>query len=132
MTLFDLRMLRTANKQRRTQIESSAFYVGYRLQWIIRLFLKGKKFPTGEMDLAQYKHQVLSIVDFVTDEDNLAAMLDFDPREFFETMVRLFLGHPWLFITNSGKYQFEFDKRSQSETEQKLRDEARSSARDAA
>ena len=43
----DMRMLRNMNKQMRSQIESSAYYVGYRLQWIIRLFLKGKKFPSG-------------------------------------------------------------------------------------
>ena len=110
VTVQDLRMLRNANKQQRMHVERSAYYVGYKLQWIIRQFLKGKKFPSGELDSAQYKLQVLSIVDFVTDEDNLATMLDFDADAFFETMVRLFIGRPWLFITNSGKYKFQFDK----------------------
>ena len=48
-------MLRNAKKSRRQEIEQSAYYVGYRLFWILGLFLKGKKFPTGQLDAKQYK-----------------------------------------------------------------------------
>ena len=54
--------------------------------------------------------QVLNIVDFVTDEDNLAAMLDFDAESFFTAMVELFTDKPWEFITNHGKYKFAFEQ----------------------
>ena len=50
--------------------------------------------------------QVFSIIDFVTNEDSLATMIDFDPEAFFETVLRLFTGDPWRFITNQGKYKF--------------------------
>ena len=40
-------MLRHAKKNRKQEIEKSAYYVGYKLFWILGLFFKGKKFPTG-------------------------------------------------------------------------------------
>ena len=85
--------------------------MGYRLFWILGLFLKGKRFPTGTLDHIQYKVQVLNIVDFVTDEDNLCAMLDFDSEAFFNTMVSLFTGKPWSFINSPGNYKFKFQKK---------------------
>lgn len=106
VTIQDMRMLRNMNKHMRNKIEQSAYYVGYKLQWIIRLFLKGKKFPSGELERNQYALQVFSIVDFVTNEDNLATMIDFDPESFFETVLRLFTGDPWKFLTNQGKFKF--------------------------
>ena len=103
-------MLRNATKARRLEIETSAYYVGYRLLWILGLFLKGKKFPNGQLDTMQFKVQVFNIVDFVTDEDNLSSMLDFDSEALFDVLVALFNNEPWLFITNPGKYKFKFQR----------------------
>ena len=83
ITKEDMRMLRHANKGRKDEIQHSAYYVGYRLLWILGLFLKGRKFPTGKLEATQYKLQVFNIVDFVTDHENLAALLDFDSDSFF-------------------------------------------------
>ena len=46
----------------------------------------------------------------MTNEDNLAAMLDFDSESFFVAMVELFTDKPWEFLTNYGKYKFAFEK----------------------
>lgn len=35
------------------------------------MFLKGKKFPTGDLDDKQFMAHVLNIVDFVIDEQTL-------------------------------------------------------------
>ena len=63
---------------------------------------------TGKLEATQYKLQVFNIVDFVTDHENLAALLDFDSESFFESMVRLFTHEPWNFITHTGNYKFDF------------------------
>mmetsp|Transcript_21491 Transcript_21491/g.28805 ORF Transcript_21491/g.28805 Transcript_21491/m.28805 type:complete len:93 (+) Transcript_21491:53-331(+) len=42
-------------------------------------------------------------------------MLDFDSEAFFETVLRLFTGDPWRFITNQGKYKFQFEKEAPKE-----------------
>ena len=46
----------------------------------------------------------------MTNEDNLAAMLDFDSESFFMAMVELFTDKPWEFLTNHGKYKFAFER----------------------
>ena len=51
---------------------------------------------------------VYHIVDFVTDDDNLKEILDFDPEQFFKIMIKLFVGKPWEYLSNLGGYQFEY------------------------
>lgn len=48
------------------------------------------------------------IVDFVTNEDYLKEMLDFDPEQFFKIMTKLFLGKPWEYLSNCEDHSFEF------------------------
>ena len=102
-----MRRIRSFNKEQKQEIEQSAYYVGYRLFWILGNFLKGKKFPTGMLDRVQHKVQVLNIVDFVTDEDNLCSLLDFDAEAFFNVMVNLFTDQPWQFLSSAGNYKFK-------------------------
>ena len=64
--------------------------------------------------------QVFHIVNFVTVEDNLVTMLDFDADAFFETIVGLFIGKPWLFITKRGEFKFNFEKQEQIESDAKV------------
>ena len=81
--------------------------------------MKGKKYPTGTLDNNQFKLQVLNIVDFITDEDNLCSMLDFDAEYFFKTVAALFTDKPWNFICSAGKYKFKFQKEPVTEEEEK-------------
>ena len=37
------------DKEKRVEIEKSNVYIGYKLLWVIDLFLQGKKFPNGEL-----------------------------------------------------------------------------------
>lgn len=104
-------MLQSADKNRKYEIEQSVFYIGYKLLWILSLFLQGKKFPSGNLDDSQFKAHTLNIVDFVSNEETLALLLDFDPEAFFQTVVCLFSGRPWYYLINhSSTYLFEFQK----------------------
>ena len=51
---------------------------------------------------------VYHIVDFVTNEDNLKEILDFDPEQFFKIMAKLFLGKPWEYLSNCEGHKYEF------------------------
>ena len=53
---------------------------------------------------------VYHIVDFVTNEDNLKELLDFDPEQFFKIMAKLFLGKPWEYLSNREGHRFEFQQ----------------------
>ena len=101
--------MRNADKNRKYEIEQSSFYIGYKLLWILSLFLKGKKFPQGDLQESQFRAHVLNIVDFVTDEQTLAMLLDFDAEAFFQTVIYLFSEKPWHYIVNCSKgYNFTF------------------------
>lgn len=43
-------MMQNASKVARHDIEQSAYYIGYRLFWILGLFLRGMKFPSGTLE----------------------------------------------------------------------------------
>ena len=43
--LFDL----LTNSSKKYEIEKSHCYIGYKLLWIIKMFLEGKKFPYGDL-----------------------------------------------------------------------------------
>lgn len=116
VTKKDIKLLRNVDKNRKYEIEQSSFYIGYKLLWILSLFLKGKKFPSGDLSEGQFKVHVFNIVDFVTDENTLALLLDFDPEAFFQTVIYLFSGKPWHFLVNCSKsYAFEFAKPAASD-----------------
>ena len=111
VTKQDIHLLRSADKTRKYEIEQSSFYIGYKLLWILSLFLKGKKFPQGDLIEAQFRAHVFNIVDFVTDEQTLALLLDFDPEALFKTIIYLFSDKPWHYIVRCNKgYNFEFQK----------------------
>lgn len=52
ITRADIQLLQSADKNRKYEIEQSSYYIGYKLLWILGLFLRGKKFPSGELSQA--------------------------------------------------------------------------------
>ena len=50
----------------RLNAEKSQIYLGYKILWIIRLFLNGKKFPQGNIVTPKWRKYVLEIVDCIT------------------------------------------------------------------
>ena len=110
ITKDDIRLLRSIDKERKYEIEKSHLYIGYKLLWIIKMFLDGRRFPNGNLADAQWRTHVYHIVDFVTNEDHLKEILDFDPEQFFKIMVKLFLGKPWEYLSNCEGHAFEYQK----------------------
>lgn len=54
------------DRQAKLDIEHSTTYIGYKLMWVIRLFLQGKKFPTGTLSSFKWRMYVFDIVRFIT------------------------------------------------------------------
>ena len=93
--------MRNLDKESKYEIEKSHLYIGYKFLWIIKMFLEGKKFPSGELDEEQWRVHVYNIVDFLTLDSNLIDILEFDPEQFFKIIVKLFQGKPWFFLQDS-------------------------------
>lgn len=72
------KLLKTEPAQK-YEMEKSYLYIGYKFLWIIQMFLDGKRFPTGYLTKAQWRQHVLDIVNFVSTEEYVAELLDFDP-----------------------------------------------------
>lgn len=73
-----------AESSERLKIEKSAVYMGYKILWIIRLFLNGKKFPYGNLPKAQWKAYVHEIIDCVTQEEIMIDLLYIDAEAYFQ------------------------------------------------
>lgn len=71
------------SRRKKLDIEHSRTYIGYKLLWVISLFLEGKKFPTGSMSSFKWRCHVYDIVRFCTNEKFMQWFLDFDPESFF-------------------------------------------------
>lgn len=59
--------------------------------WLIKLFLEGKKFPSGTLTTFKWCAYVYDIVRFMTNEKYLKWFLDFDSDTFFRLVKILFL-----------------------------------------
>jgi len=87
------------NRQLKLEIEHSKTYIGYKLLWVISLFIEGKKFPSGSLSSFKWRCYIYDIVRFLTNERFLAFFLEFDAFTFFEIVKKLFLEHePYEFI----------------------------------
>lgn len=42
-------MINMVDKQKKYDIEKSKCYIGYKLLWIIKLYLEGRQFPYGSL-----------------------------------------------------------------------------------
>lgn len=79
------------SKKEKLEIEHSQTYIGYKLMWVMRMFLEGKKFPQGTLSAFKWRIYVYDIVRFATNDKFLGWFLAFDPDCFFKLMKTLFL-----------------------------------------
>ena len=79
------------NRTAKLEIEHSRTYIGYKLLWVMGLFMEGKKFPQGSLSSFKWRCYIYDIVRFLTNEKFLAYFLTFDPLCFFSILEKLFL-----------------------------------------
>jgi hypothetical protein len=70
-------------KWEKVEIEHSQTYIGYKMMWLIKLFLEGKKFPHGTLSAFKWRIYVYDVVKFMTNDKFLNWFLDFDPDVYF-------------------------------------------------
>lgn len=79
------------NRKIKLEIEHSRTYIGYKLLWVMSLFMEGKKFPSGSLSQFKWRCYIYDIVRFLTNLKFLSFFLDFDPHGFFDVLKKLFL-----------------------------------------
>ena len=67
-TLDEIRCVKdlSPDSQERLRAEKSQIYLGYKILWAIRLFLNGKKFPSGNIPEKLWRSYVLELVDCIS------------------------------------------------------------------
>lgn len=92
ITKEDVKSMQNVDRERRYQIEKSYIYTGYKLLWIIKMFLDGKKFPFGNLSVLQWQQHTYQIIDFIMNDKYMNDVFIFDPEQFFKVIARLFCG----------------------------------------
>lgn len=87
------------NRRIKLDIEHSRTYIGYKMLWVISLFIEGKKFPSGSLSSFKWRCYIYDIVRFLTNDRFMKFFLQFDPFEFFHVVKKLFIEHePYEYI----------------------------------
>ena len=79
------------NREAKLAVEHSKTYIGYKLLWVITLFIEGKKFPSGSLSAFKWRCYIYDIVRFLTNDKFMAWFLDFDPHAYFNVLQKLYL-----------------------------------------
>lgn len=91
------------DKEKKSEIEKSHIYIGYKLLWMLQMFLSGKKQQGQELTDLQWRQYVYDIAHFLKNDEELKEILDFDSDAFFRLITKLFKGRPWKFLSEMKK-----------------------------
>jgi hypothetical protein len=95
----DILILNIMDSKQKYEVEKSKSYIGYKLLWIIKLYLEGRQFPYGSLAKDQWKLNVLQIAWFLMEDSKFVNnLLEFDAVVFLEVIQRLFYGDPYWFL----------------------------------
>jgi hypothetical protein len=86
------------------EIEKSRAYIGYKLIWIMKVFLDGKMFPSGYLPPEKHRIHVYDIVNFITLDFVLEDLLLFDSEVFFKMASKIFMGIPYKFMQEQKEF----------------------------
>jgi len=67
----------------RLKTEKSALYLGYKLLWVIRLLINGKRFPQGTIETKRWNLYVVELANRLSKEDIMVELLKIDSEAFF-------------------------------------------------
>lgn len=87
----DIYMIFKVDSQKKYEIEKSKVYIGYKLLWMLRLFIEGKTFPSGtNLSLEKYRMHIYDIANLITVPQCLTQLLQFDASHFLEVLAKLY------------------------------------------
>lgn len=65
-------------------IEKTSTYIGYKILWVIKLFMDGKKFPYGYIHEKKWKAYVHDLVSTIFTKVMLEMLVTIDAEVFFQ------------------------------------------------
>ena len=71
----DIAMIQKYESMRKYEIEKSRSYIGYKLFWIMKLFIDGRMYPNGFLTNEKHRIHVYDIMNFITNDYVLDELL---------------------------------------------------------
>jgi hypothetical protein len=71
-------------------MERSNVYLGYRLFWLINLFIHGRKYPQGSIKEAKWRSYVHDIIQFMSNPQILKDLAKIDAETLFTIINMIF------------------------------------------
>ena len=71
----DISLIQKVESSKKYEIEKSRSYIGYKLFWIIKIFIDGKMFPSGFLTPEKHRIHIYDIVNFITNDYVLDQLL---------------------------------------------------------
>lgn len=100
----DIAIISKVESTKKYEIEKSRTYIGYKLFWIMKLFIDGKMFPSGFLTPEKHRIHIYDIVNFITNDYVLDELLQFDCECFFKVVAKLYYGLPFKFLMEQKDY----------------------------
>jgi hypothetical protein len=113
LTFQDAQKMTVKNKEEeflrqrinKIEVEHSSTYIGYKILWLITLYMEGNRYPNGNLSSLRWRYYVMDIVRFCTNERFMEWFLDFDPDSFFAMLKKIFNDpEPYDFITSQDDF----------------------------
>jgi hypothetical protein len=77
------------------------------LFWVIRLFLNGKKFPSGNIRERKWRTYIHDIIEFLSEQHILRVLLELDAETFFQTVAIIFYPSKAFDLVKAGRLEDE-------------------------
>jgi hypothetical protein len=90
-TLDEVKEILLKDEESKYKIETSYEYIGLKLLYIIRLFIKGERFPSGRLNEHQKTLFLSQSIEFLLREDEATELMKLDARTFFNVVSGLYL-----------------------------------------
>ena len=91
--LEDIKEFYKKTKDEKYIITSSYQYIGLKLMHIIKLFLKGERFPEGRFPKEKHRAYLQQTLEFITDNEKAFELVQLNARAFFTVASELFLNN---------------------------------------
>lgn len=90
-TLDEVKEILLKDEESKFSIEASYEYIGIKLLYIIRLFIKGEKFPSGKLSKKQRIEFLAQSLEFLLRQEEATELMRLNSRTFFTVVSELFL-----------------------------------------
>ena len=117
--LDDIKAIPEKSTEEIHQLSTSYQYVGLKLMFIFKMYVKGEKFPEGRMNKQMHQNYLIQCVEFLYKNNDIVELLQVNARSFFLAVSEIFTNQAvanTIMQLNNNQENSTADELSQSES----------------